>query len=157
MQGDAYTVPQPPPCVDNVVSTCLASGENHGVHQEVFREELPEYDYVIPMLTSFDLGFATGDQHVKYAGAWLDRIDFRHRSGVLTYRVSTVLRDKNGDPGFRSDHAVTLLGLTRRSAPPLPGPRPGPISCQTNPELCQVQDFGHLFDGFKKNSFGNPF
>lgn len=132
LNGDSVSVRSEPfsfanrkPCGTGILATCLTNGESHGVDRTIVREFVDDYDYVVPMLTGFDLAYATQDQHVKWVGAWLDQIEFDTATGRLEYRVSTVLKDKNGKPGFRPRTSVTLLGLTRvRRAPQPPTPPP---------------------------------
>ena len=138
-----FSIANRKPCGTGIFATCLTSGESHGVEQKIVREFVDDYDYVVPMLTGFDLSYATQDQHVKWVGAWLDQIDFDTATGRLQYRVSTVLKDKNGKPGFRPRTNVTLLGLTRvrrapepPTAPPPPPPSVRACTMSTLGETC---------------------
>lgn len=87
--------------------------------------DLP-YDYAVPMLTGWDLNYECSNQHVQRAGIWLHDIHFDPDSNGLEYKVSSILRDKDGAPGFNSAHRVTVLGLNRLPPPPPPIKRSAP-------------------------------
>ncbi len=88
------------------------------VRTETFRiRDLP-YDYAIPMLTGWDLNYECDDQHVQRAGIWIHDIRFNPQSGELEYKVSSILRDRDGAPGFNAVHRVSVLGLNRSATSP---------------------------------------
>ncbi|MDR4516615.1 MAG: hypothetical protein MRK00_04420 [Nitrosomonas sp.] len=88
------------------------------VHTETFRiYDLP-YDYAIPMLTGWDLNYECHDQHVQRAGIWIHDIRFDPESKGLEYKLSSILRDRNGAPSFNTSHRVSVLGLNRTPPPP---------------------------------------
>lgn len=92
------------------------------VKTETFRiYDLP-YDYAIPMLTGWDLNFECGDQHVQRAGIWIHDIRFDPGSRGLEYKVSSILRDRNGAPGFNAIHRISVLGLNRATIERSPMP-----------------------------------
>lgn len=96
--------------------TCR-NGPDGIVHTRSVRlHDLP-YDYAIPMLTGWDLSYECDDQRVQRAGIWIHDIHFDPASSELEYKISTVLRDKDGIPSFNAAHRVTVLGLNRLSAP----------------------------------------
>lgn len=87
------------------------------VRTETYRiTDLP-YDYGIPMLTGWDLNYECDDQRVQRAGIWIHDIRFDARSNALEYKVSSILRDRNGAPGFNAVHRVSILGLNRITTP----------------------------------------
>lgn len=87
------------------------------VRTETYRiTDLP-YDYGIPMLTGWDLNYECDDQRVQRAGTWIHDIRFDARSNALEYKVSSILRDRNGAPGFNAVHRVSILGLNRITTP----------------------------------------
>lgn len=89
------------------------------VRTETFRiYDLP-YDYAVPMLTGWDLNYECDDQHVQRAGIWIHDIRFDPASRGLEYKVSSILRDRNGAPGFNATHRVSVLGLNRAAIPPV--------------------------------------
>lgn len=93
------------------------NGEDGVVRTETVRiDELP-YDYAVPMLTGWDLNYECGDQHVQRAGIWLHDINFDPDFKSLEYKVSSILKDKDGAPSFNATHRVTVLGLNRLPPP----------------------------------------
>lgn len=80
--------------------------------QEFAIENVP-YRYAIPMLTGWELAYdCKGDQHVSEIGIWIDEILYDPNApGMLRYKLSSVLRDEDGRPGFTANHKVTILGL----------------------------------------------
>jgi hypothetical protein len=89
------------------------------VRTETFRiYDLP-YDYAVPMLTGWDLNYECDDQHVQRAGIWIHDIRFDPNSNELEYKVSSILRDRDGAPGFNAAHRVSVLGFNRSSVPPV--------------------------------------
>jgi hypothetical protein len=65
------------------------------------------------MLTGWDLNYECDDQRVQRAGIWIHDIHFDARSNALEYKVSSILRDRNGAPGFNAVHRISVLGLNR--------------------------------------------
>ena len=102
-------------------SNSCRSGVEGIVRTETFRiNDLP-YDYAIPMLTGWDLNYECDDQRVQRAGIWIHDIRFDMRSHALEYKISSILRDRNGAPGFNAVHRVSVLGLNRIAVAPLTG------------------------------------
>lgn len=89
------------------------------VRTETFRINNLPYDYAIPMLTGWDLNYECDDQRVQRAGIWIHDIRFDARSNALEYKVSSILRDRNGAPGFNAAHRVSVLGLNRIAVAPI--------------------------------------
>ena len=93
------------------------NGTDGIVRTETVRiHDLP-YDYAVPMLTGWDLNYECSHQHVQRAGIWIHDIHFDPDSNELEYKVSSILRDKDGAPGFIAAHRVTVLGLNRLPPP----------------------------------------
>ena len=93
------------------------NGEDGMVRTETVRlYDLP-YDYAVPMLTGWDLNYECGDQQVQRAGIWMHDIQFDPEHNSLEYKVSSILRNKDGAPSFNATHRVTILGLNRLSPP----------------------------------------
>jgi len=89
------------------------NGVDGVVHTETVRiYDLP-YDYAVPLLTGWDLSYECDDQHVQRAGIWIHDIRFDPDSDGLEYKVSSILRDRNGAPSFNGTHRVSVLGLNR--------------------------------------------
>ncbi|MGR9046224.1 MAG: hypothetical protein ACU83N_13075 [Gammaproteobacteria bacterium] len=83
------------------------------VHTETVRVYDLPFDYAVPMLTGWDLSYECDDQHVQRAGVWLHDIRFDPDSNGMEYKISSILRDKNGAPSFNTAHRITVLGLNR--------------------------------------------
>ncbi len=95
------------------------NGVDGVVRTETFRiYDLP-FDYAVPMLTGWDLNYECDDQHIQRAAIWIHDIRFDPDSNGLEYKLSSILRDKNGAPGFNAAHRVSVLGLNRSSIPPV--------------------------------------
>jgi hypothetical protein len=76
--------------------------------------DMVPYKYAIPMLTGWDVGYTTSDQHVKEIGVWIDEIHYRDPNdppGRLRYKASSVLHDDDTFPDNYFRHKVTILGL----------------------------------------------
>jgi len=95
------------------------NGADGVVHTSTFRiDDLP-YDYAVPMLTGWNLDYECSDQNVQRAGIWIHDIHFDSNAGVLAYKLSFILRDKDGAPGFNASHRVSVLGINRSTIPPV--------------------------------------
>jgi hypothetical protein len=73
------------------------------------------FDYAVPVLAGWDLWYPCGDEHVGEIGVWLHDIEYQKDAddphGVLRYKVTSVLRDRDSRPGHRSRPRVSILGL----------------------------------------------
>lgn len=117
--GNDVRVLQPPFSIvpiedhEDIFSTCVSSGS--GVETQEFVIENVPFEYAIPMLTGWELGYRCDDEHVKEIGIWIDEWGYEKTPGALTgtlrYKLSSVLRDKDDDPGYNHRHKVTILGL----------------------------------------------
>ena len=96
-------------------NACIPQEDVHGVNTEDFVIENVPFEYAIPMLTGWDLNYACGDENVKEIGVWIDEWrygkDPAAPTGRLSYKLSSVLRDEDNDPGHNRSHKVTILGL----------------------------------------------
>ena len=86
-------------------------------------ENVP-FQYAWPVLSGWNLSFECEDQHVTQVGVWLH--DISYASGVLRYKVSSILRDKNSDPGFGASHQVFVLGFNQITGGSPTGGQPAP-------------------------------
>ncbi|MDZ7581275.1 MAG: hypothetical protein U5R30_11865 [Deltaproteobacteria bacterium] len=119
LAGDDLGVIQPPfsilPIEDEggILSTCV-SGPGPLKTEELEIDNIP-YEYAVPMLTGWELGYHCGDNNVEEIGMWIDKWSYQKdpgaAAGKLRYTLSSILRDKNGKPYFDSRHKVTVLGL----------------------------------------------
>lgn len=96
-----------------IFGACLspATGEHSA---DVTVENVP-FEYAVPMLTGWNLGYGCDDEHVAKIGTWLDEFHYDKApgspAGTLHYKVSSALEDKDGSPGHISNHRVTILGF----------------------------------------------
>jgi CARDB len=88
-------------------------------------ENVP-FEFAIPMLTGWDLGFGAPnggceDQHITDVGIWIDVWSYTKlpgaSTGTLSYKLTTRFRDKDGFPGPYFRHKVTILGLRPTTVP----------------------------------------
>jgi hypothetical protein len=86
-------------------------------------ENIP-FQYAWPVLSGWNLSFECEDQHVTQLGIFLH--DISYAAGVLRYKVSSILRDKNSDPGFGNGHQVFVLGFNRITGGSPTGAQPAP-------------------------------
>ncbi len=81
--------------------------------KDIVIDNIP-YEYAVPMLTGWDVGYTVSDQHVKEIGIWIDEISYREPNdppGRLRYKVSSVLHDDDTFPDNYFRHKITVLGL----------------------------------------------
>ncbi|UFS71893.1 hypothetical protein LPW11_06785 [Geomonas sp. RF6] len=101
-----------------VFGACLgeASGQKT---EDVVVDNVP-FEYALPMLTGWNLYYGCDDEHVTEVGTWLDEFHYDKSpgtpTGTLHYKVSSILRDKDGSPGHAFSHKVTILGFKPTSA-----------------------------------------
>lgn len=90
-------------------------------------ENVP-FKYAIPMLTGWELDYLGSDHNVQKIGAWITDWDYDPTNpGRLHYKLSSVLRDKDGSPCFDSRHKVTILGFRPVTLPRAASPRVKPF------------------------------
>lgn len=110
---------------------CLSESAGE-ITEDVVIENVP-YEYAIPMLTGWNLGYGCDDEHVTEVGTWLDEIHYDKApgapTGTLRYKVSSILRDKDGSPGHWYSHKVTILGFK-------------PVASALAPDLLPFSPFG---------------
>lgn len=86
-----------------------------GVKTEEFVIENVPFEYAIPMLTGWDLSYPCHDRNVKEIGIWIDEWNYvkdpAAPTGRLSYKLSSVLRDKDSDAAHYYSHKITILGL----------------------------------------------
>jgi len=114
MSGEDVHVIQPPFFILPLTGASGALGGAGVKTKEVVVDAIP-YQYAIPMLTGWDIGYTAGDQHVKEIGVWIDSFNYEwvpgSTAGRLRYQVSSVLRDRNTWPDNYFRHKVTVLCL----------------------------------------------
>lgn len=108
---------------EGTFSTCVSSGQ--GLRSDEFVVSGIPYEYAMPVLTGWDLVYDCDDEHIKEIGTWISGFSYEKApnatTGILRYKVSSVLKDKNNDPNFESRHKVNILGLkpTAAEKPPI--------------------------------------
>ena len=80
-----------------------------GVTTEQFVIENIPFEYAVPVLTGWELHYATDDQHVQEVGIWID--DWSFTAGTLSYKLSSILRDDDYTPPHFARHKVMILGI----------------------------------------------
>jgi len=78
--------------------------------KEYVIENIP-FQYAIPMLTGWELGYLTDDQHVKDVGVWIGDWSYELGVGKLHYTLSSIRADNDKLPGHYDRHKVTVLGI----------------------------------------------
>ncbi len=145
--GNDVEVLQPPfsilPREDLGGDACIPQDDLHYVNTEDFVIENVPFEYAIPMLTGWELRYDCGDENVKAIGIWIDKWEYvkdpAALTGKLSYTLSSVLRDKDDDPGHKRSHKVTILGLT---------PTAGGIGRQKAPDLVPFSPSGNSATAF---------
>lgn len=89
--------------------------------EEVVVANVP-FDYAIPMLAGWGLEYPCDDEHVREIGVWIDAWSYQKEpgaaSGVLRYTITSVLGDRDGDPGHVRSHKVAILGIRSSTVVP---------------------------------------
>jgi CARDB len=92
---------------------CLGEGPGEKT-AEVTVENVP-YEYAIPMLAGWDLHYGCDDEQVTEIGIWHDEFQYEKSPGdpvgTLRYKISSILKDKDGSPGHGVSHKVAILGI----------------------------------------------
>jgi len=136
--GNDVGIIQPPFSILPVedISNCVSSNIS-GMKTEGFVIENVPYEHAIPVLTGWELNYDCDDQNVKEIGIWIDEIHYDKdpnvQTGTLTYKLSSILKDKDYNPGVGRSHKVTVLGLKAVS---------GGIPSQKSPDLLPFSPLG---------------
>jgi len=78
--------------------------------KEFVIENIP-FRFAIPMLTGWELGYLTDDQHVRDVGIWIDDWTYEIGVGRLRYKLFSILADNDSWPDHYNRHKVTILGI----------------------------------------------
>ena len=110
LSGNDVGIIQPPFSIlpKEDVSFCTAVGPD--LKPEEFVIENVPFEFAIPMLTGWEIGYLCADEHVQEGGIWIDGWGYDRTTRTLRYKLSSILRDE-GDPGYYRRHKVTILGL----------------------------------------------
>ncbi len=154
--GSDVGVIQPPFSILPVEDENFCTGVGTSPQTEEFVIEKVPFEFAIPMLTGWELAYpCSGDEHVTEAGIWIDEWSYDKNTRILRYKLSSVLRDKDTDPGFNRRHKVTVLGLRAVSGgiPSLKSPDLLPFSpTGTAPSaFCRLEEGGKLLRVSVKN------
>ena len=113
--GTDLGVIEPPFSILPMNGDAQGSVSSNGVVMKTFVIINIPYKQAIPVLTGWDVGYLTSDQHVKQSGIWIDKFHYDKNptqlTGTLTYTLASILRDDDGSPGFYARHKVTVLGF----------------------------------------------
>lgn len=103
-------------------ATCDLSGQPDILTEEFVVEHIP-FECAVPMLTGWELEYGCSDHQVTEMGIWIDEWSYAlgGQGGTLRYKVSSVLRDKDGKPEHGRTKKVAILGLIATDLPFGPG------------------------------------
>ena len=154
--GSDVGIIQPPFSILPVEDVNFCTGVGTSPQTEEFVIEKIPFEFAIPMLTGWELAYpCSGDEHVKEGGIWIDEWSYDKNTRTLRYKLSSVLRDKDTDPGFSRSHKVTVLGLraVSGSIPSVKSPDLLPFSPMgTDPAaFCRLEESGKLLRVSVKN------
>jgi hypothetical protein len=85
------------------------------------------FDYAVPMLTGWELGYLCSDHHVRHAGVWLTGFTYvkdpNAATGTLLYSVASILDDDSDNASYAKNQ-VSILGFNvlDGSLPSVPQP-----------------------------------
>lgn len=133
------------------LSGCSVIGSG-GVKTEEHTIENVPFEYAIPMLTGWEMGYICDDEHVGEMGVWLHDWQYEKSPGsavgTLRYQVSSVLRSNENSPHYFR-HKVSILGLKAT---------PGEIPVRQLPDLVIVKPHPDIVGGAgfcKRDEQGN--
>lgn len=116
-----------------------STGPRGVVRTEEFVIENVPFEFAIPMLTGWELGWLCDDEHVKEIGIWIDEWGYDKNTRTLRYKLSSILTDNDDYPGHYYSHKVTILGLR---------PAAGKIPLEKVPDLVPFSPSGNTADAF---------
>ena len=115
LSGTDLGIIEPPFSILPFNDGAQGSQDSDNVEMKTFVIDNIPYNQAIPVLTGWDIGYLTDDQHVKQIGIWIDKIHYDKNptqpTGKLTYTVAYSLHDDNNSPGFYARPKVTILGF----------------------------------------------
>jgi len=107
---------QPPFAILPIESDSGGFGGAGVKSKDIVIDQIP-WEYAIPMLTGWEVGYTVSDQHVKEIGIWIDEIHYLEQNdppGRLRYTVSSILHDDDTFPDNYFRHKITILGIGPR-------------------------------------------
>lgn len=115
MSGSDVRVIQPPFSILPRKNTGIFGSCSGSIHTAEYTVERIPFQYVIPVLSGWELGFLCNDHHIKNIGVriedWSYVIDPSTNLGTLRYKLSSAFNDKNNDDPNYSNHKITILGF----------------------------------------------
>jgi hypothetical protein len=107
---DVVQPPYAPPVRDNSPGSGTSVG---GIGIETTEEVVDNipFDYIIPMLSGWELRYHYNDERVSEVGVWVHDFSYSGLPATLRYKLSWVLRDKDDIPPALVTHRVNILGL----------------------------------------------
>jgi len=115
LSGADLSVIDPPYSILPSEDDC-GSFEYPGLHptDEIVIKNIP-FQYAVPMLTGWELGYSCDDENIKKAGIrienWSYIKDPVNGTGTLRYKLSSDFSDKNTDNQTFRSHNVTIIGI----------------------------------------------
>lgn len=92
---------------------CVGNGNEE--HLESYSVEKVPYDYAIPVLTGWDMQYATTDHHIERVGVYLVEFDYvkdpNADTGTLNYTIFSTMRDDSDNGHYNPKYKVSVLGL----------------------------------------------
>ena len=103
------------------VSNCTAVGDS--TREQHYRIDNVPYEYAVPVLAGWELGYLCTDHHVRQIGAAITGFRYERapnaQAGTLYYTLSLALDDDSGNINY-GRAAVDVVGLKPLSAGPHP-------------------------------------
>lgn len=92
---------------------CVGNGNEE--HLEVYSVEKVPYDYAIPVLTGWDMQYATTDHEIERIGIYLVEFDYvkdpNADTGTLNYTIFSTMRDDSDNGHYDPKYKVSILGF----------------------------------------------
>ena len=119
LSGPDVRVIQPPftilPTEDSSGLSTGCIGAPAGAKTETSVVENVPFEYAVPLLTGWNIFYFCDDEHVAELGTWIPEFSYERRpdrpTGTLSYSVTSILRDKDSNPGHLSSNRVSILGF----------------------------------------------
>jgi hypothetical protein len=110
-------VPEPTQLILKPAEPCgfTCNGNGNEEHLEFYSVENVPYDYAIPVLTGWDMQYATEDHHVERIGVYLVEFDYvkdpNAATGTLNYTIFSTMRDDSDNGHYDPKYKVSVLGF----------------------------------------------
>lgn len=133
--GSGVGVLQPPFSIlpDELPSGgCISSGQLGKHTRELVVTNVP-FEFAVPMLTGWSLGYQCGDENVAEVGAWVESFSWNKSGsgpGTLRVQVAAILRDEDSADHWTEKMRLSILGFDAK-----PG-LPDLVVLEQNPQYC---------------------